>query len=151
MNIIYLKRKSKWVLSLQLDFLSNSPVEYIYNPIEYARETHQMYLRLYADSAPKKIVFLGMNPGPFGNFGFLVYPSFRPSIFSPVCLYAYPLDCLSVYLSVCPSVRPSVRPSIRPSLCSPVCLYSYLSVFISAYLSICRSVYLYVCLNFNGL
>ena len=89
MNIIYLKQKSKWVSCLQLDFLSNSLVEYIYNPIEYARETHQMYLRLYADSAPKKIVFLGMNPGPFGNFGFLVCPSFRPSICSPVCLYAY--------------------------------------------------------------
>ena len=50
----------------QLDFLSNSAVEFIYNPIDYAKETHRMFLRLYADSAPKKIVFLGMNPGPFG-------------------------------------------------------------------------------------
>jgi single-strand selective monofunctional uracil DNA glycosylase len=41
------------------------PVEYVYNPLDYAWPAHEQYLRL-AGGAPKKIVFLGMNPGPFG-------------------------------------------------------------------------------------
>ncbi|GFY59384.1 single-strand selective monofunctional uracil DNA glycosylase [Trichonephila inaurata madagascariensis] len=40
-------------------------IRYIYNPLEYARETHEFYVRTYCNS-PKKILFLGMNPGPFG-------------------------------------------------------------------------------------
>jgi single-strand selective monofunctional uracil DNA glycosylase len=41
------------------------PVASVYNPLDYAREIHEEYLRRYAD-APKRVVFLGMNPGPFG-------------------------------------------------------------------------------------
>jgi single-strand selective monofunctional uracil DNA glycosylase len=40
-------------------------VEYIYNPLEYASDLHNQYIRKYCKT-PKKIVFLGMNPGPFG-------------------------------------------------------------------------------------
>ena len=40
-------------------------VEYIYNPLEYALELHNQYIEKYCKT-PKKIVFLGMNPGPFG-------------------------------------------------------------------------------------
>ncbi len=38
---------------------------YVYNPLDYAREPHEQYLRRYGEG-PKRIVLLGMNPGPFG-------------------------------------------------------------------------------------
>ncbi len=41
------------------------PVTHVYNPLEYAREAYDQYLRFYALS-PKEIVLLGMNPGPWG-------------------------------------------------------------------------------------
>ena len=41
------------------------PVTHIYNPLSYAAETHQCYVRSYGNSS-KKVLFLGMNPGPFG-------------------------------------------------------------------------------------
>lgn len=37
----------------------------VYNPLEYADELHSHYLAKFLDG-PKKIVFIGMNPGPFG-------------------------------------------------------------------------------------
>ena len=42
-----------------------APVAYVYNPLRYAWQGHEAYLRLYGDGH-KKVVFLGMNPGPFG-------------------------------------------------------------------------------------
>ena len=42
-----------------------SPVSYVYNPLEYAREPHRQYHAKYA-SMPKEVIFLGMNPGPWG-------------------------------------------------------------------------------------
>jgi len=41
------------------------PVSHIYNPLQYAWSPHELYLRRFG-STPKRIVFLGMNPGPFG-------------------------------------------------------------------------------------
>jgi single-strand selective monofunctional uracil DNA glycosylase len=41
------------------------PVACVYNPLEYAWATHQQYLELFGRGA-KEVVFLGMNPGPFG-------------------------------------------------------------------------------------
>ncbi len=41
------------------------PVSHVYNPLEYARRAHNAYLRAYGDD-PKRVIFLGMNPGPFG-------------------------------------------------------------------------------------
>jgi single-strand selective monofunctional uracil DNA glycosylase len=41
------------------------PVTHVYNPLRYAALAHREYLRRYAN-AKKRIVFLGMNPGPFG-------------------------------------------------------------------------------------
>ncbi len=43
----------------------SEPVACVYNPLIYAREAHERYLRTYG-AAPKRVVFLGMNPGPFG-------------------------------------------------------------------------------------
>lgn len=42
-----------------------APVEYVYNPLDYAGAVHEEYLRRYADGR-KRVIFLGMNPGPFG-------------------------------------------------------------------------------------
>jgi len=47
----------------KLDF--GFPVAFVYNPLEYAKIPHENYLRLYGKS-PKQILFIGMNPGPFG-------------------------------------------------------------------------------------
>jgi single-strand selective monofunctional uracil DNA glycosylase len=43
----------------------SAPVTHIYNPLAYAWGGHELYLRKFGDG-PKRIVFLGMNPGPFG-------------------------------------------------------------------------------------
>jgi single-strand selective monofunctional uracil DNA glycosylase len=41
------------------------PTSHVYNPLEYAWAAHEAYLRQYG--APgKRVIFLGMNPGPFG-------------------------------------------------------------------------------------
>lgn len=41
------------------------PVRYVYNPLEYAWELHKQYLQRFG-SGPKEVLFLGMNPGPWG-------------------------------------------------------------------------------------
>ena len=41
------------------------PVTHVYNPLDYAWAAHEIYLRRYANSK-KAVIFLGMNPGPFG-------------------------------------------------------------------------------------
>ena len=41
------------------------PVTHIYNPLDYAWTAHETYLRRYANGS-KRVIFLGMNPGPFG-------------------------------------------------------------------------------------
>ena len=37
----------------------------VYNPLDYAWEPHRNYLHKFG-FGPKRVVFLGMNPGPFG-------------------------------------------------------------------------------------
>src|SRR5438067_1038267 len=41
------------------------PVTHVYNPLDYAWAAHELYLRRYGNN-PKRVIFLGMNPGPFG-------------------------------------------------------------------------------------
>jgi single-strand selective monofunctional uracil DNA glycosylase len=41
------------------------PVTHVYNPLDYAWAAHELYLKKFG-SARKRVVFLGMNPGPFG-------------------------------------------------------------------------------------
>ncbi|HEY2406036.1 MAG TPA: uracil-DNA glycosylase family protein [Polyangiaceae bacterium] len=41
------------------------PVAYLYNPLEYARAPHEAYLKRYG-AGPKRVLLVGMNPGPFG-------------------------------------------------------------------------------------
>lgn len=53
-------------LSLALGQLSfGSPTAYVYNPLDYAREPAELYVERYG-RGPKEILFLGMNPGPWG-------------------------------------------------------------------------------------
>ncbi len=47
------------------DFAFAAPVSHVYNPLTYAWAPHELYLRRFAASR-KKVVFVGMNPGPFG-------------------------------------------------------------------------------------
>ncbi|THF60746.1 single-strand selective monofunctional uracil-DNA glycosylase [Pseudothauera nasutitermitis] len=42
-----------------------APVSHVYNPLEYAWDIHRAYLQRYG-AGRKRVVFLGMNPGPFG-------------------------------------------------------------------------------------
>jgi len=41
------------------------PVTHVYNPLDYAREPHEEFVRRFARRRPEA-VFVGMNPGPFG-------------------------------------------------------------------------------------
>ncbi len=53
-------------LSRQVDRLKfAAPVSYVYNPLAYAREPHEHYLKTWGNG-PKQALLLGMNPGPFG-------------------------------------------------------------------------------------
>lgn len=53
-------------LSRQLQALRpEPPVNFIYNPLAYAREAHHSYLQRFGRGT-KQVLFLGMNPGPFG-------------------------------------------------------------------------------------
>jgi single-strand selective monofunctional uracil DNA glycosylase len=42
-----------------------APITHVYNPLQYARRATEQYLRTYA-TGKKEVLFLGMNPGPFG-------------------------------------------------------------------------------------
>ncbi len=42
-----------------------APVTHVYNPLEYARRPHAVYVRRYART-PVRVLFFGMNPGPYG-------------------------------------------------------------------------------------
>lgn len=42
-----------------------APVTHVYNPLVYARRPHEAYLSRYG-AGRKRVVFLGMNPGPYG-------------------------------------------------------------------------------------
>jgi len=53
-------------LSRELAALSfRPPVAFVYNPLEYARDAYAAYVTRFA-AAPKEVVLVGMNPGPFG-------------------------------------------------------------------------------------
>ena len=53
-------------LSDEVDALSFAePVTHVYNPLSYAWDAHQAYLSHVSDKGAN-VVFLGMNPGPWG-------------------------------------------------------------------------------------
>lgn len=60
------------LLKIELNLVSKlkclsfkSPVDCVYNPLEYAYVTHSVFVKKYCCN-PKKILFLGLNPGPWG-------------------------------------------------------------------------------------
>jgi single-strand selective monofunctional uracil DNA glycosylase len=53
-------------LCAQVDRLKfSAPVTHVYNPLDYAWAPHEKYLRKFG-ADKKRVVFIGMNPGPFG-------------------------------------------------------------------------------------
>ena len=42
-----------------------APVTHVYHPLVYAWPAHELYLRRFGGTQ-KRVIFLGMNPGPFG-------------------------------------------------------------------------------------
>jgi single-strand selective monofunctional uracil DNA glycosylase len=43
----------------------DEPVTHVYNPLSYAKKSHTVYLRRFAQPGPEALL-LGMNPGPWG-------------------------------------------------------------------------------------
>jgi single-strand selective monofunctional uracil DNA glycosylase len=43
----------------------SAPVSHVYNPLDYAWLAHESYLKKFGRGS-KRVLFLGMNPGPFG-------------------------------------------------------------------------------------
>jgi len=56
---------SRRLASAVQDLSFSSPVSFVYNPLRYAWPAHEAYLRRFGNRH-KRVVFLGMNPGPFG-------------------------------------------------------------------------------------
>jgi single-strand selective monofunctional uracil DNA glycosylase len=53
-------------LSREVDALDFAePVTHVYNPLVYAARSHDDYVARFA-TRRKRVVFLGMNPGPYG-------------------------------------------------------------------------------------
>lgn len=42
-----------------------APVTHVYNPLDYAWRAHAAFVKKFGGS-PRRVLFLGMNPGPFG-------------------------------------------------------------------------------------
>lgn len=62
MSLIEISR----ALSTRVDALpAGSFAAYVYNPLSYARKPHETYLTRWGQG-PKRVLLVGMNPGPFG-------------------------------------------------------------------------------------
>ena len=44
----------------------DDPVTHVYAPLDYAWAPHRRYLERYGTRTPREVLFVGMNPGPFG-------------------------------------------------------------------------------------
>tara|TARA_Y100000766_G_C18871167_1_gene588324 strand:+ start:174 stop:899 length:726 start_codon:yes stop_codon:yes gene_type:complete len=60
-----MKNAAKALSSSVSELKFTEPVTFVYNPLDYAWSCHQKYLDRFATST-KKVIFLGMNPGPWG-------------------------------------------------------------------------------------
>ena len=62
MNLIQLTER----LAEEVDKLTfNGKVAAVYNPLRYAKNPHDMYIKRFG-TGKKRVLFLGMNPGPWG-------------------------------------------------------------------------------------
>lgn len=65
-NTVEKLRRAARTLSRAVDRLTfSAPVTHVYNPLDYARDAHELYLERFG-CGRKRVLFLGMNPGPFG-------------------------------------------------------------------------------------
>jgi single-strand selective monofunctional uracil DNA glycosylase len=53
-------------LSARVDELRFPSISFVYNPLDYARVSHEAYLERFGAKSPREVLMLGMNPGPFG-------------------------------------------------------------------------------------
>lgn len=53
-------------LSARVEALRFPSVPFVYNPLAYAGAPHEAYLERWGSKAPREVLLLGMNPGPFG-------------------------------------------------------------------------------------
>jgi single-strand selective monofunctional uracil DNA glycosylase len=53
-------------LASRVDRLRFPSVPYVYNPLVYAWAPHRIYLERWGADAPREVLMVGMNPGPFG-------------------------------------------------------------------------------------
>lgn len=74
----------------------SEPVQHVYNPLEYAWDTHRCYVERYCRGG-QRVLFLGMNPGPFGMAQTGVSTAYR-HIYLDMYLKIHPVD--QVWLSV---------------------------------------------------
>lgn len=66
MNVSNKLKTAARTLSREVSGLTfSAPVAVVYNPLEYAWDSFSLYLEKYG-SAAKRVIFLGMNPGPWG-------------------------------------------------------------------------------------
>jgi single-strand selective monofunctional uracil DNA glycosylase len=66
MDSLAVLRKATTELCSELEpLVFSAPVTHVYNPLVYARAPHDQYLKRFAAS-PKRVLYLGMNPGPYG-------------------------------------------------------------------------------------
>ena len=56
---------SRWLAEEVEKLRFAPPVTHVYNPLIYAKTSHEDYLRRFG-SAPKEVLLIGMNPGPWG-------------------------------------------------------------------------------------
>ncbi|RME55864.1 MAG: single-stranded DNA-binding protein [Deltaproteobacteria bacterium] len=57
---------SRWLAKATANLTFSGPVSLVYRPLHYAWEAHEAYLRRYGAERPRRVVLLGMNPGPWG-------------------------------------------------------------------------------------
>jgi single-strand selective monofunctional uracil DNA glycosylase len=62
---VKLSRISRELLEQVERLRFGAPVTCVYNPLAYAWEPHEQYLERYG-AGPKRVLLVGMNPGPFG-------------------------------------------------------------------------------------
>jgi single-strand selective monofunctional uracil DNA glycosylase len=66
MDSLAVLRKATAELCAELEpLVFSAPVTHVYNPLVYARAPHDQYLKRFA-ATPKRVLYLGMNPGPYG-------------------------------------------------------------------------------------
>ncbi|RME06484.1 MAG: single-stranded DNA-binding protein [Deltaproteobacteria bacterium] len=57
---------SRWLAQATANLTFSEPVSHVYRPLHYAWGAHEAYLAKYGAGRPRRVILLGMNPGPWG-------------------------------------------------------------------------------------